>query len=347
MSGWSRRLVGTVLAAALFARPAAAHVEYVTDGPGEPLDPFQFLVDVASDPVNAALLGGGVVGLVAAVAGYQRFRPLARDRAVLTAALAEYEAYLPWMLRLSVGLPLVGAGFAGYLFSPAVPVEARVLQVGVGFLLLFGLATRAAAVVGLVAFVVGLVSHPQLVLALEYVGGLAGIVLVGSGRPSADHLLKRVADAAGTVYGEIDPVHRLANRFEGLVGPHRGALPLVVRVPLGLNFAFLGLWEKLANPGAGLDVVAKYGLSNLVPVDPGLWVVGAGLVELGVGLALLFGVFTRAAATAAFLTLTLTLFGLPDDPVLAHVTLFGLTSAMVVTGGGPLSVDRWLANRRG
>lgn len=340
-----RAAAATFLASWALAAPARAHVEYVVDGDDGSVDAVGFLLDVVSDPVNATILGGGAVVVLAATVGYLRFRPLPRDRRVLEDSLAGYDAYLPWMLRLAVGLPLVGAGFAGYYFSPAVPAEARVLQVGVGFLLLFGLATRAVAVAGLLAYLIGLVLRPELVFAFEYVGGFLGIALLGGGRPSADHLLRRVADAPGTVYGRVDPVHRLANRFDRLVGPHENALPLVVRVPVGLNFAFLGVWEKLANPGPALDVVAKYGLAELVPVAPGVWVAGAGLVELAVGLALLFGVFTRTAAAAAFVTLTLTLFGLPDDPVLAHVTLFGLTSALFVTGGGPLSVDRWLANR--
>jgi hypothetical protein len=42
---------------------------------------------------------------------------------------------------------------------------------------------------------------------------------------------------------------------------------------------------------------------------------------------------------------TTTLFGLPDDPVMAHVSLFGLVSVLVITGGGAYSLDRWLAER--
>ena len=50
-------------------------------------------------------------------------------------------------------------------------------------------------------------------------------------------------------------------------------------------------------------------------------------------------VVTRATAAVGFLMLTMTLFGLADDPVLAHVTLFGMTSALFVTGAGPWSFD--------
>lgn len=321
---------------------APAHVEYVVDG-APTVRAAEFLVDVLSHPLNAALVFGGGVAVAAAMAGYLRYRPAAADVRALRETLDDYRVFLPWMLRLAVGLPLVGAGFSGYFFSPAVASPTRVFQVAVGFFVLFGLATRAVALVGLAAYLAGLAVRPELLLASEYVGGFLGVVLLGAGRPSADHLLQRVAAAEGSVYGRFDPLHPLVERLNEAVGPYERYAPTVVRLGLGFNFALLGFWEKLANPGMALAVVEKYDLTQVVPVDPGLWVVGAGLTELAVGVFLLLGLFTRATAAVAFLVLTTTLFGLPDDPVLAHVTLFGLSSALFVTGAGPLSVDERLA----
>ena len=51
---------------------------------------------------------------------------------------------------------------------------------------------------------------------------------------------------------------------------------------------------------------------------------------------------TRLCAVVGFAALTLALFALPDDPVIAHVTLFGLCSALVILGGGRWSLDRAL-----
>jgi len=109
---------------------------------------------------------------------------------------------------------------------------------------------------------------------------------------------------------------------------------------MGITFVYLGLIEKLADPGRALLVVEKYDLTSVVPVDPGLWVVGAGVTEIAVGLALIAGFFTRGAAALSFVLFTATLFGLPDDPVLAHVALFGMASAVFTLGSGPLSFDR-------
>lgn len=207
-----RTLVAAWGAVGLWAAttPAGAHVDYVTDEGDGAADGLSFFLEVLAEPANAALLATGVVCVLAVLAGYWLVRPARRDVAVLRETLAGYADLLPWMLRLSVGLPLVGAGFAGYLFSPAVAVPARQLQVALGFLLLFGLATRAVALVGLLVYLVTRAGDLRLLLAFEYVPGFLAIALLGSGRPSADHVLQRVASAEGTTYGLIDPIHRAA-----------------------------------------------------------------------------------------------------------------------------------------
>ncbi|MEF8852825.1 MAG: DoxX family protein [Haloarculaceae archaeon] len=332
-------------ATALVPGRGRAHVDYVTDPPAATVDALAFLVEALSSPVNAALVAGGGLTVTALVALDLRVRPAVPDVAALREALREYDEYVPWMLRLSLGLPLVGAGFAGYLFSPAVPADARFLQVGVGFFILFGLATRAVAGVGLGAYLLALALEPALVLAVEYVPGFLAIALLGGGRPSADHMLWRVARTDGTYYGRVDPVHRVAEHFGGSLDSFERYAPTVLRVGLGVAFAYLGLVEKLANPARALQVVERYDLTAVVPVDPGLWVVGAGLTEVGVGALLVAGLYTRGAAAVAFLTLVTTLFGLPDDPVLAHVTLFGMLSAVFTLGAGPYSLDALLARK--
>lgn len=330
-------LVGTVLVFAS-AGTASAHVDYVVDG-GDPVEAASFVAETLFSPLNALLVVGGGLGVVTVAVGYLRVRPLRRDVTTLRSAMRDYADLVPWLLRIGIGFPLVGAGFSGYFISPAVPADLRLLQVAIGFLLLFGLATRAAAVVGLVSFLLVLATDPALLLAGEFAAGFLAIALLGPGRPSADDVLARLARTEGTVYSQVDPVRGLADRVSGTVGPYRRYAPTVVRVGLGVQFVFLGVTQKLADPGPALAVVGKYGLTGVVPVDPALWVVGAGLAETAVGGALLLGVFTRGAGAAAFGLFTLTLFGLPDDPVLAHLSMFALVSALLITGAGPLSVD--------
>jgi uncharacterized membrane protein YphA (DoxX/SURF4 family) len=339
-----------LLAVPAFAGRAAAHVRYVTPG-GDPMAVAEFLRSALMNPFNIAVLAvGGVTGVTFA-AVYLWIRPFQRDLAVFRETMAEYRDLLPWLLRLSVGLPLVGAGFSGYFFSPAVtlgsPTFVRLFGITVGFLVLFGFGTRLMSFVGLVGYVVALPAHPELLLAFEYVPALAAIALLGGGRPSADHVVSRLA-AADTVYSRIDPFYRaVAVPFVERVDPYRALVPVIVRIGLGLSFIYLGLTQKLMNPGNATAVVAKYNLTAVVPVSPELWVVGAGLTEAAVGTVLILGAFTRGASAVAFLLFTTTLFGLPDDPVLAHISLFGLASALLVTGAGQWSVDAWLRDRAG
>lgn len=331
------------VSALLLSRTAAAHVDYVVDGDSETVSAaIQFVVETVSDPLNAALLAAGAAGLIGLLVGWIVVRPFPRDIAEFRAAMEEYTDLVPWLLRISIGLPLVGAGFAGYYFSPSVPIEARLLQIGIGFLLLFGLATRAVATLGLVAYFGGLIADPHILLANEFVGGFLAIVLVGAGRPSADDVLQRVAVADRTVYGRIDPIHRIAVWFNDLVGPYQVYLPTLLRASLGFNFIYLGVVQKLLSPQSALAVVEKYNLTAVVPASPELWVVGAGLTEMAVGIVLLLGLFTRGFSLVAFLLFTTTLFGLPDDPVLAHLSLYGLVSVLLITGSGPLALDNQL-----
>ncbi|MFC7128215.1 DoxX family protein [Haloferax chudinovii] len=343
------RLAGLVALLAAGAGNASAHVKYVTTG-SDPVEVAAFLLAALTDPFNLAVLGAGGLGVALGGAAYLRFRPLPNDVRAFRRTMASYESLLPWLLRLAVGLPLVGAGFSGYFFSPVVqsssPVFVRLFGITVGFLLLFGFGTRLVAAVGLGAYLVGLAVEPALVLAFEYVPGFLAIALVGGGRPSADHVVASMAADDRTFYSRVDPFYRrVALPFVERTRHLESYVPVVLRVGLGLTFVYLGVAQKLMEPGGALAVVAKYDLTAVVPVAPELWVVGAGLTEALVGVLLVAGAFTRAATTVAFLLFTTTLFGLPDDPVLAHISLFGLVSALLVTGGGPLSVDRALSDR--
>lgn len=123
-------------------------------------------------------------------------------------------------------------------------------------------------------------------------------------------------------------------------GRYDDFVPLVVRLGLGGAFAASGIVDKLLIHDQALAAVERYELTAVVPVAAELWVVGAFLVETALGLAIILGVMTRASAVVGFAVLTLAMFALPDDPVIAHVGLFGLCSVLVVLGAGRWSIDR-------
>ena len=315
-------------------RSAVGHVDYVTD-PESSADPIGFLLETLAQPGALLVLLVGLVLVVIATLAWARWRPLEAARLRFVERTDGYHEYLPWMIRLSVGLVLIGAGLSRALFMPSIAADglAALVLTGTGFLLLLGLAVRPAAVLALAAYLLTLALHPETVMMLDVAGGLVAAAILGPGRPSVDDLL-RAAFPRGP--GARAATENLA------AGRNDDVVPLIVRLGLGGAFAASGIVDKLLIHEQALAAVEKYGLTAVVPVSAELWVVGAALVETALGVAIMLGVLTRFSAVIGFAVLTQALFALPDDPVIAHVGLFGLSSVLVVLGGGRWSLDRAL-----
>lgn len=308
------------------------HVDYVTD-PEASSDPIGFLLDTLAQPGSLLILVIGAVIVAGALLAWARRRPLEAARLRFIERTETYHEYLPWVIRLSVGLVLIGAGLSRALFLPSLEADALAAFVltATGFLLLLGLAVRPAALVALGLYLVTLVLHGEAVMMLDVAGGLAVAAILGPGRPSVDDLL-RAAFPRGP--GARAATENLA------AGRYDDVVPLMVRLGLGGAFAASGIADKLLIHTQALAAVDKYGLTSVVPVSAEMWVVGAFLVETALGLAIIFGVLTRFSAAVGFAVLTQALFALPDDPVISHVGLFGLSSVLVILGGGRWSLDR-------
>jgi uncharacterized membrane protein YphA (DoxX/SURF4 family) len=311
-----------------------AHVDYVTDPAGSP-DPIGFLVDTLADPLALLLIVLGAVVVGALLLAWARWRPLESARQRFIVHAQTYTEYVPWIVRLSAGLVLIGAGLSRVAFMPTLDASTPMALVltAAGFLILLGLAVRPAALAALAIYAVALIAHPVLVMMLDVAGALAAIAVLGPGRPSLDDLL-RAAFPRG-------PGARAATENLG-AGHYDDFVPLMVRLGLGGAFVASGVVDKLLVYGQALAAVEKYSLTTVVPVPAELWVIGAFLVETALGVAILLGVMTRISAAVGFAVLTLAMFALPDDPVIAHVGLFGLSSVLVLIGGGRWSLDRVL-----
>jgi uncharacterized membrane protein YphA (DoxX/SURF4 family) len=309
-----------------------AHVDYVTD-PSDSPDPIGFLVDTIADPFSILVLALGALVVTGLAVAWARWRPLEPARERFIAHASTYTEYVPWIVRLSAGLVLIGAGLSRVAFMPTIDASTPIALVltATGFLILLGLAVRPAALLALAVYAITLVADPVLVMMLDVAGALAAITVLGPGRPSLDDLL-RAAFPRG-------PGARAATENLG-AGHYDDFVPLLVRLGLGGAFLASGIVDKLLLYEQALAAVDKYGLTSVVPVPAELWVVGAFAVETALGLAILLGAMTRLGAVVGFAVLTLAMFALADDPVIAHVALFGLSSVLVVTGGGRWSLDR-------
>lgn len=322
-----------------------AHVRYVQDD-GPDMSPVELVREVLLGPNSALVVALLVAAFIAYLIIMPRLRGWGAFRATLAASLRDYERYIPWILRLSAGIALMGAGLTGYLFAPHLEVQPRSLvgfvMVAAGFALLIGVAVRVAALAALLVFAYALgVGGPDVLMAAEVAAALVALTAIGPGMPSLDDLFSRALPAAPRSV-------RAAGRLRRVLGPEAGAdhavamktwLPVLLRVGLGVAVLYAGLVEKILDPGPALAAVDRYGLEFWI-IDGPLWVFLAGLTEIILGLALITGTSVRPVSALTFIVLTVTLFAIPDDPVLAHVALWGVASAVFILGAGPRSVDR-------
>ncbi len=227
-----------------------------------------------------------------------------------------YQEHVPWILRLSIGIALIGAGSAGQLLSPAesaVPWLAS-LEVVAGFFLLAGfLLTPSTLFVGLL-WIVSVFQQPYLFGNSELFAAVIGLLILADARPGIDHLLGIPS-------------------FLGCLTSLRKWLPLVLRIGIGGAMLYLAVFEKFLHPLASTVVVDTYHLQNVIPVNTAAWVYGSGLVESLIGIGLICGKYIRLLAALAFVVLSLSFFYFGED-VYAHVTLFGVLSCVFILGDG-------------
>ena len=329
MKNITRVLFGFVSSAVVAATPllASAHVGYVLDHEDfvshEGAD-AQFLIHGVTDSPSSVLVAGLVTLLVVGAIIYWRTRP--RSKVLLAnvlTKLASYQELLSWMARLSLGIALIGAGTANVFVSPVLMGTPMIgfIEIVLGFLFLLGFLLPLAYIGSIALFLVGLTHSNYVFGNMDFLALVLSSLLLASARPGLDDILhiKQIS---------------LGEKAKDLV-------PLVLRFGLGIAFIFLAVYEKFMNPHDSALVVQMYHLTNVIPVSPALWVLGAGMVEFLLGVLLIIGFEVRLVAIVSFVVISLSFFYFKES-VYSHVTLFGAISMLVVTGAGKYSVDRML-----
>lgn len=309
-----------------FTHTAQAHVRYlispedVTEYSGTDTS---FLLQALLDPQNIGLIlwtiAGGIIAFLLAtqVKCFRETLKRIGDRA------NSYTPFTPWMLRLSLGIALIGSGTAETLISPALqgfPAFATI-QIFLGFMVMAGFLVVPAAIAALGVYVFALATDWYIIGNIDFFAVALALVVLDNERPGLDDLLG---------LPKISPLHHL-RRF----------VPLILRCGIGIAMMFLAVYEKLLNPHISELIVNDFGLQNVVPVSVSMWVLSAGIIEFAIGLALVLGLYTRVSAAIAFIVLSLSFFYFGED-VASHITLFGILSVLFVTQGGRWSLDKKL-----
>ncbi len=237
--------------------------------------------------------------------------------------LNSYHELIPWILRLALGISLIGAGTAGVFISPTLS-DGQVfsfIQIAIGFCFLAGFLIAPAAIATIGIYVYALLQEPYLIGNMDVLALSLSVLVFHSARPGIDDILN---------------ISLL--KFLKI---HRYWLPIIIRLGVGIAFIYLALHEKLLNPGLSNLVVEQYNLTAYVPVMPAMWVLGAGIIELLLGILIISGYYTRVVGVVGILVLSLTFFYF-EEAVYSHVTLFSALAIITIEGGGMFSVDRLL-----
>ena len=139
--------------------------------------------------------------------------------------------------------------------------------------------------------------------------------------------------------------------FDRVFSTRPGWAPLVVRLPLGIIFVAHGA-QKLFGwfGGYGLQGTAQW--MDSIGLSPGTALaLLAGGAEFFGGLALLLGLLVRPASVALAFTMLVAIFSvhfskglfLSNGGFEFGLALLTMTVALVISGGGRLSIDRALA----
>ncbi|WP_286221603.1 DoxX family protein [Marinobacter apostichopi] len=140
-----------------------------------------------------------------------------------------------------------------------------------------------------------------------------------------------------------------------LFGSNGGFASLILRVPVGLILAAHGA-QKLFGwfGGYGLEGTGQWMAS--IGLEPGyLMALAAGSAEFFGGLALVLGLLTRPAALVSALTMLVAIFAvhfsngifMSNNGYEYALTLFAVTVALTIQGGGRFSLDGLLQQQIG
>lgn len=288
---------------------------------------FAFILKPFTDGWNLAIFGA-VLAFIAALVFAGHKLPFIKERVRYFRGRARtYQEFIPWILRFSVGMTLIGAGSQAVLISPVAPHQPMfaTLQTVLGFLFIAGLALTPTTLCALALAIGALILHPALLENFEIITALIAFLLLGQAKPGVDDLL----GLAMHDFGEI------VRRF----------IPLLLRLGLGVSLIYVAIVEKIINPHIFGAIVEHFNITSYIPLSTEMWVVSIALTEILLGLTLLAGLHTRIISVVTFICLSWSFFIFGDE-VYAHVTVFGTLFVLMITGGGILSLDNHYAKLR-
>jgi len=242
--------------------------------------------------------------------------------------LARLAPWMPFAVRMHLGVSLVGLLSMGVYLSPAMDLEPTVggfalgaTMAAVAFLMITGWHARAAAGLLVAAGPLGMLEFgvsPVLQRA-DLLGLAVFILFAGAGRWSAD--------------GESE-------RFTEPSLADLGKAIWALRVGAGVALIVVAFAEKLANPAMALAFLAEHPDFNVaalagLPMGDLEFVRMAGAIEVLFGLLLISGALPQAIVLIAGIPFNATLYFFGTDELLGHLPVYGAMLVLLVYGSHP------------
>ncbi|TMC72397.1 MAG: DoxX family membrane protein [Chloroflexi bacterium] len=238
-------------------------------------------------------------------------------------SLERYARTGPLALRIALGLSLLAAAAAGWLFVPSLPLDDAdrtgagllIAETVCGVLLLSGLFTRyAALLLALLGAVAMLPFSIESILEQVHILGIAIFLFIAG--PGSVSLDARLEAHLALAYSKAPAA----------------ALNLL-RIAMGFGIAYGALTEKLLNPALAQALLADRPFLNVLHglgVSDPVFVWLAGVTELAIGIVILSGLITRPVMAAGFVlfTATLIVFGLPE--FIGHLPYYGIMLTLFI-----------------
>ena len=326
MNRWNR--LAPVLLLLMFST-AGAHKGWFLDTAPYPLSWSLFLQPLPLGMTALALLA------VAGLAWIQRrrlgagFLPDAERFGALPSRLSALYALIPLLLGIHVAVPLAINAMQRHLFVPDVALPLSLLdlfELGIALALFFGILTRYAALALALLWAAGvfLVGLRPMLENAQFLGYAAFFFFAGRGPLSVDRVL----------FPRLEP------------GPLRLRLAIpCLRIGIAVSLITVAFTEKLADLPYALAFLQKFPLNFVhqigIPLSDTLFLVGAGGVELGIGLLLLFNVFTREVSILAWVFFNLTLSVFDVTELINHLPFYAALFLLIIWKPGERSEDLW------
>ncbi len=243
--------------------------------------------------------------------------------------------FAPDIIRVAFGVSLLLSAFHHALFGPELPLNnfpapriagAILYVLGIGLVL--GIFSRWLAAASIVLYVVAFTVKGWYMLTyINYLGEALAVYLFPRQNFSLDKLIAKLRH-----------VKERSPRDEKYSMP-------VARLLFGFSIIYAAINVKFVTANLSLDVVNRYHLTHYFPFDPLFIVLGAGLVEILIGLLYMLGLLQRFNTVFFLIFLTASLMFFKED-VWPHYLLIALAVGIFLHKPDTWAIDNRVSSSK-